>query len=156
MPGCEDEDTGPDSLRGWRYAWMMKAQDTRCTLKQIAKVAGVSTATVSRVANGAESVSRKTRVKVECAISELRYRPNELAAELARSNAGIPRKHEPGAGSSPRTTTDALHDRKKRWKAEPETSEQLRLLEEENLRLKRLVARLRRGLETSSRIARYR
>ena len=133
---------------------MVNGQNTRSTLKQIAKAAGVSTATVSRVANGSESVSRKTRVKVESAISELRYRPNTLAAELARSNAGMPRKRRSGIHALSRSTSEALQNMRTYAKTEPETREQLRKLEEENLRLKRLVARLRRGLDTSRRIAR--
>ena len=131
----------------------MKAQDSRCTVKEIAKAAGVSTATVSRVANGAECVSRKMRVKVESAISELSYRPNALAAELARSNAGIPRKHRSGIRALSRVITEGFQSRRSISEPEPAMSEQLRLLEEENSRLKRLVARLRRGLEISKRLS---
>lgn len=48
----------------------------------VAKRAGVSQSTVSRVLNGAESVNPKTRQKVLQAIEELRYRPNLIARSL--------------------------------------------------------------------------
>jgi regulatory LacI family protein len=59
------------------------------TIRDVAGLAGVSTATVSRVVNQAGYVSRKTRSKVLAAISRLHYCPNAYAAELGR----IPRKH---------------------------------------------------------------
>ena len=63
-----------------------------CTVKDVARIAGVSTATVSRVLNHASQVSSTARAKVMRAISSLRYRPNAHASELGRANAGIPRK----------------------------------------------------------------
>jgi hypothetical protein len=62
-----------------------------CTVRDVARLAGVSTATVSRVTNGASNVSCDARTKVLAAISKLRYRPNAHAAELGRANAGIRR-----------------------------------------------------------------
>jgi LacI family transcriptional regulator len=62
------------------------------TMKDVALLAGVSIATVSRVTNGAENVSGKTRTRVMTAISKLQYCPNVHAAELGRANGGIPRK----------------------------------------------------------------
>jgi DNA-binding LacI/PurR family transcriptional regulator len=41
------------------------------TVKDVAKLAGVSTATVSRVYNNAPSISPETRLKVQKAIEEL-------------------------------------------------------------------------------------
>ncbi len=64
----------------------------RYTVKDIAKLAGVSTATVSRVVNGSGTVSGKTKTRVLIAISEARYSPNAHAAQLGRENGGIPRK----------------------------------------------------------------
>jgi DNA-binding LacI/PurR family transcriptional regulator len=52
-------------------------------LEQVAKKAGVSTATVSRVLNNQNLVKRKTRTKVQRAIVELRYQPNLHARSLA-------------------------------------------------------------------------
>ena len=52
-------------------------------LEQVAKRAGVSTATVSRVLNNQDLVKGKTRTKVLKAIEELRYQPNLHARTLA-------------------------------------------------------------------------
>jgi len=46
------------------------------TIKDVANLAGTSTATVSRVVNGASNVSEKVRRKVNAAIEELGYSPN--------------------------------------------------------------------------------
>ncbi len=52
-------------------------------LEAVAKRAGVSTATVSRVLNNADVVRSKTRARVLKAIQELRYQPNLHARTLA-------------------------------------------------------------------------
>src|SRR3989440_1510121 len=52
-------------------------------LEQVAKRAGVSTATVSRVLNNQDLVKQKTRARVLKAIEELRYHPNLHARHLA-------------------------------------------------------------------------
>ncbi len=62
------------------------------TVRDVAILAGVSHATVSRVVNGFGSVSLKTRTKVLNAVSSLQYYPNEHAAQLGRANGGIARK----------------------------------------------------------------
>ncbi|MCC8027854.1 MAG: LacI family transcriptional regulator [Clostridium sp.] len=54
----------------------------KATLKEVAKQAGVSTATVSYVINGSRGVSDESRRKVEAAIHELSYYPNQLARNL--------------------------------------------------------------------------
>jgi LacI family transcriptional regulator len=58
------------------------------TIYQVADLAGVSLATVSRVINNTSPVSDKTRQKVLAAMAQLRYRPNAIAQALAsqRSN----------------------------------------------------------------------
>ncbi len=56
------------------------------TFKDVAQLAGVSTQTVSRVTNGAGSVSEKTRVKVLSAIEQLGYIPNKAAQSLKSNN----------------------------------------------------------------------
>jgi hypothetical protein len=48
-----------------------------CTLRDVAQLSGVSTATVSRVINRAGNVSSKTRSKVLSAISRLKYSESE-------------------------------------------------------------------------------
>src|SRR5690606_27083772 len=58
-------------------------------IQQIAKRAGVSVATVSRVLNHATSVSPKTRSKVEEAIKELNYEPSMLGRNLRNSESRL-------------------------------------------------------------------
>ena len=52
------------------------------TISDVAKRAGVSTVTVSRVINGERNVNTATREKVERAIAELGYVPNVVARSL--------------------------------------------------------------------------
>ncbi len=52
------------------------------TIKDVAKRAGVSTATVSRVINGDPRISSKTKEKVLCCIRELDYKINNIARSL--------------------------------------------------------------------------
>jgi len=52
------------------------------TLRDVATYCGVSTATVSAVVNGAEWVSPATRVRVQRAVDEMGYRPNQFARGL--------------------------------------------------------------------------
>jgi LacI family transcriptional regulator len=53
------------------------------TIKDVARAAGVSPMTVSRVVNGSEYVSDTTRQAVQRAVRELRYSPNLAARSLA-------------------------------------------------------------------------
>ncbi len=52
------------------------------TISDVARRAGVSTMTVSRVVNGTGYTSTETRARVEAAIEELGYVPNALARQL--------------------------------------------------------------------------
>ena len=52
------------------------------TIKDVAKEANVSIATVSRVINNAENVSTEIKEKVEKAIESLNYHPNSIARSL--------------------------------------------------------------------------
>ncbi len=52
------------------------------TIKEIAKIAGVSRSTVSRVINNDPNVSGKTRAKVQAIIDEMEYEPNPVARSL--------------------------------------------------------------------------
>ncbi len=54
------------------------------TIQDVARTAGVSTATVSRVLSAPERVAEPTRVKVETAVARLGYTPN-LAARTLRT-----------------------------------------------------------------------
>ena len=53
------------------------------TIKDVARHAGVSPMTVSRVVNGSEYVSNATRAAVQRAVRELHYSPNLAARNLA-------------------------------------------------------------------------
>lgn len=57
------------------------------SIKDVAKHAGVSVATVSRVLNNSGYVGQDTRVKVEKAIKELNYKPNEVARSLFKKQS---------------------------------------------------------------------
>lgn len=56
------------------------------TMKDVAQEAGVAVETVSRVLNNRGYISKKTRAKVESAMVELNYRPNEFARGLSKKN----------------------------------------------------------------------
>lgn len=55
---------------------------TNSTLHQVARMAGVSPATVSRYLNGTARVSDEKRGSIERAILELNYKPNQVAQSL--------------------------------------------------------------------------
>lgn len=57
------------------------------TLKDVAKLAGVSYNTVSFVVNGVDKVAPKTKERVLKAINELNYRPNKTARALVSGKA---------------------------------------------------------------------
>ena len=56
---------------------------SRPTIFDVAKIAGVSIKTVSRVVNHEPNVRESTRERVENAIAELKYRPDQSARNLA-------------------------------------------------------------------------
>ena len=56
-------------------------------LNEVAKKAGVSTATVSRVINNNPNVNPETRIKVQQVIKELKFTPNRVAKRLRNRNA---------------------------------------------------------------------
>ena len=58
------------------------------TIRDVARRAGVSSMTVSRVINGSDRVSPATRQRVEEAIAELGYVPSRLARGLIRQKTG--------------------------------------------------------------------
>ena len=57
---------------------------THPTLRDVARLAGVSHQTVSRVINGSTDVLPETRAIVEAAIEQMGYRPNAIARSMAR------------------------------------------------------------------------
>jgi transcriptional regulator with XRE-family HTH domain len=59
------------------------------TIDEVAKLAGVSIATVSRVLNSKNTVSEKTREKVLKVIEELNYKPSTIARDLANKKTSF-------------------------------------------------------------------
>ena len=114
------------------------SEKSSLTVRDIAPLAGVSTATVSRVVNGSGTVSRKTKTNVLAAVSRLQYCPSNHAAELGRQNGGIPRKRAVGVNAS---SAVAAFGRRS-------TAGQLRHLQDENARLRRQLADLTAQLQT--------
>ncbi len=61
----------------------------RLTLEEIAELAGVSRATVSRVVNGHPNVSLKVRERVQKVIAQTGYEPNRAARSLASNRSNM-------------------------------------------------------------------
>ncbi|MEZ4669448.1 MAG: LacI family DNA-binding transcriptional regulator [Anaerolineae bacterium] len=59
------------------------------TIKEVAKAAGVSTATVSRVMNGADGVSSKLEKKVHAAMEKLHYHPSTIARSFKKQETRL-------------------------------------------------------------------
>lgn len=59
------------------------------SIRDVAKKANVAACTVSRVLNGTAHVAPETKMKIEQAMKELNYIPNELARGMFRQRAGI-------------------------------------------------------------------
>jgi len=59
----------------------------RITIREVAKAAGVSTQTVSRVLNNRPDVAPETRKHVQRVITELGYAPNVIARSLSRGRS---------------------------------------------------------------------
>ena len=58
-------------------------------IRDVAKLAGVSPSTVSRVMNGTARVDDEKRQKVERAILETGFKPNEVARSLYKRSSKI-------------------------------------------------------------------
>ncbi|MCM8710091.1 LacI family transcriptional regulator [Clostridium sp. SYSU_GA19001] len=59
------------------------------TINDVAKEAGVSITTVSRVLNNNYPVKKETRIKIEKAIEKLEYKPNAMARSLITKKTSI-------------------------------------------------------------------
>lgn len=59
------------------------------SIRDVAKRAGVAACTVSRVLNGTAAVAPETKIKIERAMKELDYVPNELARGMFLQKSGI-------------------------------------------------------------------
>ena len=81
---------------------------SRATIADVARLAGVSIKTVSRVANREPNVREVTRSKVQAAIDALDYRANEHARQMAaRRHASAGRVGMQNALVSARATRQA-------------------------------------------------
>lgn len=76
----------------------------KVTMQDVARHAGVSYQTVSRVLNTPDKVSEATRRKIDQAIAELKYVPNLLARQLGKAErnvigvVNVPRAMQPSTG----------------------------------------------------------
>ena len=59
------------------------------SIKEVAEIAGVSIATVSRCLNSPDKVTERTRLKVQSAIDETGYSPNPLAQNFRRGRTNL-------------------------------------------------------------------
>ena len=67
----------------------------RATIFDVALMAGVSTKTVSRVANGEPNVREQTRIRVQHAIDTLGYEANPYAQYLSSLRRHIAARGQP-------------------------------------------------------------
>ena len=59
------------------------------TLKDVAELAGVTVTTISRMLNNRANVSDKTRARIEAAMAQLDYQPNEIAQSLIKNKTNM-------------------------------------------------------------------
>src|SRR5215469_6475176 len=104
------------------------------TIRDVARVAGVSVATVSRVLNDPAVVTFETRERVVAAISHLRYSPNPAAASLRRT-----RRPEQTSASWTLDDSDIQKRNDSRTNQDPAGARQLQILRRENSELKRII-----------------
>jgi DNA-binding LacI/PurR family transcriptional regulator len=112
----------------------MDSQETRSrpTVRDVARLAGVSIASVSRVVNGLEGISDGVKQRVLSAVSTLDYAPDTSASLLSR-NGGMRKK------------------RRLRLVNRKVDSETVTALELENAELRRLMADLHKRLKRLTR-----
>lgn len=117
----------------------MSAQST---VKDVARQANVSVATVSRVINGTYPVSDRLKLRVMSAVTALQYAPNTIAAQLSR-NGGNPKRR------STREVQDKAQNGQYRLEqgTKDRTSRSVEALKMENKRLKRLLNKVRAELQ---------
>ncbi|MFT4210555.1 MAG: substrate-binding domain-containing protein [Microbacterium sp.] len=82
------------------------------SIYDVARLAGVSHQTVSRVLNGHPNIRESTRARVEAAMAEIRYTPNSIARALAtrrtrRIGVLVDRPEQYGPGSTLRGIEEA-------------------------------------------------
>ena len=67
--------------------WSSMAHKRRATIKEVARAAGVSTQTVSRVVNNRPDVAPETSERIQQIIKDIGYSPNILARSLIRGRS---------------------------------------------------------------------
>lgn len=67
----------------------LKGENMSITINDVAKEAGVSITTVSRVLNNNYPVKEETRIKIEGAIEKLNYKPNAMARSLITKKSSM-------------------------------------------------------------------
>ncbi len=117
------------------------------TLNDIAELAGVSTATVSRVVNGSVNVSVETRGKVLSAISKLQYLPNAHASQLARTNRNVSKRRGDSLSISAHAGRQTLSKRRFIREMTVMQAEQFRWLEETHAQLLQTAFHLSSDME---------
>jgi LacI family transcriptional regulator len=88
----------------------------RVTIADVAREAGASVATVSRVLNGVDTVAPVLAERVRTAIGDLGYRPSAAAQGLARGRSGTIGVLVP---ISPTPTSTTSSSRSPSWPARP-------------------------------------
>lgn len=79
----------PSRIPFHRSKTRRKMGDTRVRMSEVAQLAGVSLATVSRAINSPETVSSKLRAKVEEVSNRLGYLPNPIAGSLSGARSPL-------------------------------------------------------------------
>src|ERR1039457_4759554 len=115
--------------------------------KDVAKLAGVSMATVSRVVNGAENVSAETRARVLRAISQLDYRTNMHAAELGRKNVGRAKAHDVNKSLLAAVSEEQNSNSRTLWRDRQQKMLRLSVLKDRYSRVRREVDELSKELD---------
>lgn len=72
---------------GFKETNITKEETNMASIREVAKLAGVSPATVSRVMNGTANVDEEKKARVLAAISETGFKPNELARALFKKSS---------------------------------------------------------------------
>lgn len=138
-PQTQITNPGPPSYDSTRVVGHVGLHNASIRAKEVAQLAGVSIATVSRVANGASSVAGKTKAKVLAAIDALQYCPNQHAVNLGRATAGLQRNRRVDIVARRHAKGKATFDSEVDMRRLPSTNYRLHLLEDEAMRVRKLI-----------------
>ncbi len=78
--------TGCINHNNYAYILELLEEEVSITIKDIAKEAGVTPSTVSRVINNNKVISEKTRKKVQQVMKDMHFHPNSLARNLSNQS----------------------------------------------------------------------